>query len=306
MVERRVLLGVSWRDGQPFVRVRDGGQTDSRLEPLLGFDLTYRVEPDGARTCVGHKPFRSGGADYVDCVQRPQPTGPTCRACAIVEATFASNLHHAHTKESIGLDPAIAAHLRQPNLLYLAAFRDGSIKVGTSTEKRIETRLTEQGAWRASIVARAPDGVTIRVLEDAVTAMLGLPQSVSAVRKMAGLVTPRPDDELLQHLADHRRTVHELMAGSLLAMPGAFTSLEEEWQFAGADDQRWRLVHPYPADLSAGAHELTVDAACGRLVLLRRPAGQDHFVADLRRLFGRVLDWGQFGSATLTVQDALF
>lgn len=306
MVERRVLLGMKWQEGQPLVRVRDDGQASSRLEPLLGLDLAYRVDLEGARTCIGHKPFRSGGADYVDCVQRPQSTGPTCRTCAIVEATFASNLHHAHTKESVGLDPAMAAHLRQPNLLYLAAFRDGSIKVGTSTEKRIETRLTEQGAWRASIVARAPDGVTIRVLEDAVTAMLGLPQSVSAVRKMAGLVSPRPDEALLQLLADHRRTIHELITGSVLAVPDAFTTLDQEWSFAGADDNRWRLVHAYPADLSSGAHELTVDAACGRLVLLRRPSGNDRFVADLRRLFGRVLDWGQFGSAPLTVQDALF
>ena len=201
MTLRRVILGVSWVDDHPLVRVRDQHTIASELVPLIGLDLCHRALADSPRICIGHKPLRSGGASYVDCRQAPQPGGRTCRSCAVAEATFASNLHHAHTKESIGVDPDIAAHLRQPNLLYLAAFRDGSTKVGTSTEKRLHTRLAEQGAWVARVVAWTPDGITVRLLEDLVTKRLELPQAVSASRKLGGLTQPVPEDRLDRGLA---------------------------------------------------------------------------------------------------------
>ena len=47
----------------------------------------------------------------------------------------------------------MAAYLSHPHRLYLAAFRDGSIKVGTTRGSSGHTRLIEQGAWLAAYVA---------------------------------------------------------------------------------------------------------------------------------------------------------
>ncbi len=303
MTDRLTILGCSWVDGLPFVRVIEADSSNSELRPLLGLHLGYRTEPEAVRTCLGHRPFR-GDRTYVDCRQRPLPGKRVCRSCAIVEATFASNLHHAHTKDDVGLDPAIAAHLRQPNLLYLAAFRDGSVKVGTSTENRHRTRLAEQGAWMAQVVAWASDGITVRLLEDWVTDRLGLAQAISSNRKLEGFERPRTDEDL-QHLLDtHREQVHRLM--TLDRDPDLLRPLERSWRHPRADTERWSSLHRYPADLRSGSHDLDVIDACGRMILLRRPGGPDRFVADLQQLYGRELEFGAFGSEPLTVQDSLF
>lgn len=228
---RRVLLGVGWvsskpdgaseiagapaddePDGGPVVRLRDDDEPASRLVAAAGLALNYRLDAEPVRRCVGHVPFRSSRGDYYDCDRMPEQGKRTCGRCAIVDATFASNLHHAHTRGMAELDPAIRSHLQQPNRLYLAAFRDGSIKVGTSTVGRSHKRLAEQGAWMARFVAETTDGLSVRSLEDLVTEVWSLPQSVSARRKISGLVDPLGDAELDARLDEAATRVGELMA----------------------------------------------------------------------------------------------
>lgn len=300
---RRVIVALSWDRGSPAVRLRDDEQPDSQLVPLLGLRLNYRASPTSRRYCLGYTPFRKADVDYVDCLKTPGPGSRKCSGCSVVDATFASNLHHAHKLDRAEIDPAIAEHLRQPNLLYLAAFRDGSIKVGTTTEKRRERRLTEQGAWRAVIVARADDGYLVRHVEDAVTAEIGVSQSVLVARKLDGLVSPRSDGSLEDALAACAVEVHELMQSRA---DDGVEPLNDPWSFPGSEDPIWGSLHRYPLRLDTGSHDLEVVAACGRLVALRRPRSDDTFVADLAKLFGIELALGDYQSDELAVQDSLF
>jgi hypothetical protein len=306
VAEREVVLGVSWADGEPMVRRRTVNHSASSLAPLIGMALSYRIEPEPLRHCLGHHPHRSGGPQYVDCPNRPLPDARTCRACAIAEATQASNLHHAHTRAdgamAVGVDTDTANHLRRPNLLYLAGFRDGTVKVGTSTEHRVEVRLAEQGAWRAHIVARAIDGIVVRQVEDAVTEALGIAQSVSATRKLAGLVSP-VDDQVLEHSLDTRRgDVHQLLAHF---SESVVAPLDQTWAHPRSISN-WSGLHRYPASLRTESHDATVVDACGRLVMISPDASADRFVADLRELYGIEFEPGRFGAPTITVQDRLF
>lgn len=150
-----VIIGLTWSSGAPQLRVRRNGAA-SQLVDLAGFSLRYTAGSDSARRCIGHKPFRDTSKPWEDCDRTPLHDGRTCDRCAASDATFASQLHHAHNRAQGELDAAVVKHLKQPNELYLAAFRDGSVKVGTSTAPRLRTRLTEQGAWRARVVGTAP------------------------------------------------------------------------------------------------------------------------------------------------------
>lgn len=298
-----IVLSASWADATPQVRVRSADEATSHLEPLVGLRLGYRTSKDARRHCVGHVPFRKGSASHVDCANRPRPGQRTCANCAAAEATFASNLHHAHNRDRSGMDSAVVAHLDQPNLLYLAAFRDGSVKVGTTTEARRDKRLSEQGAWRALLVARTPDGFGVRVLEDKVTADLGVAQSVSVGRKLTGMAEPRSDAELERTLHDLGGRVRALVQSS--RRPGQ-QLVGEPWSFPADPGVDWHGLHRYPVRLDTGAHDLVVRAACGRLIVVERPDGADRFVADIGQLFGVELDVGDHGSEELAVQDSLF
>lgn len=300
--ETVLLTGMSWSDGSPALRVRRNG-APSVLEPLVGFTLRYSTSPNAARRCIGHKPFRETTKSWVDCDRQPLHEGRTCDRCAASDATFASQLHHAHNKGPSELDSAVRAHLEQPNHLYLAAFRDGSVKVGTSTAPRVSTRLDEQGAWIAKIVAKASDGFAVRTLEDRVTVELGLPQSVSVARKLDGLLRPKPLAQLQTELGQWAKNVTQLIERSSDAR---VQSSAEPWEFSGNDDPLFEGLHPYPLKLDSGNHDLEFLGASGRLTVAQRPGASDRFVVDVRKLYGIDLSLDDVIPDELAVQDSLF
>jgi len=298
-----LIQGVVWRDDGPRIRMRHELDEPSQLVPVAGFRLQYRTDENAGRTCIGHVPFRKGRGDYVDCTDAPVAGSRICDRCAVVEATFAANLHHAHTRGSAELDPAIRAHLDQPNRLYLAGFRDGSIKVGTSTAGRADRRLSEQGAWRAVFIAETANGRAVRELEDAVTEQLGVSQSVSNTRKRRGIIAPIEDEVLVDELASTaRRASAQIVDAARLPL----TRLEETWRNPLALDPTLDGVVDYPLRIDRGRHDLELLAAVGRLLLARRPGGADVFVLDPAPLYGRWLDRGDFGSDEIAIQDSLF
>ncbi len=301
---QRVLLGVVWRDHVPHLRTRRVEQATSDLLPVQGWRLSYRVIGEPSRTCLGHIPFRTGRNEYQDCKKAPRAGLRHCERCAIVEATFASNLHHAHHRGSAELDSSVREHLEQPNRLYLAAFRDGTIKIGTSTLARAEKRLEEQGAWAARFVAETTNGRAVRDLEDAVTEQLGIAQSVSAVRKRRGLVSPISDDQLavmLQHTADEvLNTVINPAVGDDV------TPLDQGWHHPMASHPAMANILDYPLALQKGRHDLQMITAIGRHLLVHRSDGNDVFAVDPAPLFGVRLDIGDFGSDEIAIQDSLF
>lgn len=294
------LLGLTWATGQPMARVRRG-EDPSSLFPVTGMQLSYRVDGDGARRCIGHSGPRSRD-EPEDCPHTPEAGSKTCPSCSIKDARFAGNLHHAHLREEASTDPEMVAHLAQPNRIYLAAFRDGSVKVGTSTRKRTDVRLAEQGAWMARIVADTPNGLVVRQLEDVITAELGLPQSVTITRKLGGLAQPRTDEWLNGVLMRHAESVRALVRG----VDADVTPADEPWRNPAIDSGSWPVVHRYPHSLGAGSHEIEAIGAVGSAIAFRRSASDDVFVADLRQLFGLPLLLGDAEPAPVTVQDSLF
>jgi hypothetical protein len=316
-----VLTEVVWDPTGCRVRVRvdDGPAT---LVDAVGLALNYRLDAEPERQCIGSRSPKRNSGSYRDCRNRPQPGERVCVTCAVTNAEFAADLHHAHTRDRASIDRAVLDHLQQPNHLYLAAFRDGSLKVGTSTARRIATRLTEQGAWQAVEVASVEDGFAVRRLEDLVTDKLGLPQSVAMSRKLAGMASPMGEDELSDRLRTAVGDVH-LLLDSLDRLPGGKevppSKRERWWRFVDSDavsadgvevgagvSEPWAGLHRYPARLDRGAHRIDVLAMCGRMAVLGRSGSDDRFVADLGRLFGLELRIGDHVPDELVIQDSLF
>lgn len=281
----------------------------SEVVPAIGLRLNYQANAESRRVCLGHSPFRRDASTgekppFHDCTKDPEPGSRRCQRCNIVEATFAANLHHAHTRGPAELDPSIREHLRQPNQLYLAAFRDGSIKVGTSTLERQQIRLEEQGAWLAHIVAATTDGIAVRDLEDRVTEELGLRQAVNASRKLAGMVTPVGDKELLDRLDSSHAAVTELIASM---GDSRIEAADMPWTNPVAGNHVWGNLYKYPLQPATGAHDLEIVAALGRIAAVRRPGpGTDVFAFDLQALYGVELEIGDFTSDEIAIQDSLF
>ena len=315
--ERLILVSFTWAGDGPQLRIRpvDG---PSRLVPAVGFSINYQVGTPVVH-CPGRVPFRSEPVDYIDCFNPPQPGGRTCVECAVAEATLAGSLHHAHLRDPDELDPAVASHLGQPNGLYLAAFRDGSLKVGTSTTVRQENRLLEQGAWLATVIGRTTNGFVVRRLEDMITERLGIPQSVAVGRKLKGLLSPIDDARLKRRLDETTLDVQRLLSeftGTGSASDREVEPADEPWSNPLADSPLVDGLLGYGADLGRNSHDLTIVAMIGRLALIERgtPAAdsapidrvRDRFAVDVGQLFGLELHLGQFTPVEVAVQDRLF
>lgn len=298
-------IGLDWSDGEPRLRIRGRDGAASELIDLIGLRLNYRADAKTTRRCLGHVPWRSdrSGHNYVDCSSKPEDGKRLCSRCAGAEGAFAANLHHAHTRGAGEIDPAVARHLQAPNHLYLAAFRDGSIKIGTSTERRLTKRLSEQGAWMARIVARASDGYAVREIEDRVTEELDIGQTVNVTRKLRGLVNPVADSDLAADLGAAVGEVHELLD---VVSDKRLAASTTAWTNPRADNPAFVRTHRYPLDLANGTHDFEVIDACGPVVALTRTGSSDVFVTSLKPLFGLTLPLGDFTSDTINLQDSLF
>ncbi len=296
----QAILGTVWSERGAQVRVLTEDQPSSVLLSPVGLHLNYRIEETPTRWCVGH---HSQALGYVDCTSRPEERSRTCTSCSVAEAIFASQLHHAHTEPSRVTDSAMVQHLQQPNLLYLAGFRDGSVKIGTSTAVRIEKRLLEQGAWKARIVAEAADGYSVRIAEDLITSTLHIPQSVSAARKLAGLGRPLADDVLESRLDPLALEVNHLLTSHSDSRVVATTTA---WSNPAAVRPVWDEVRTYPLDPRSGAHDLEIVDIVGRMVAARRTGSNDIFAIDLQRLYGLELNLGNHEADELVIQDSLF
>lgn len=299
--QRLVVVAYSWADGRPRLRTRPPDAPSSPVD-AAGFRLHYRVDEPPIWHCPGRVPFRAGRGDYVDCLKRPQPGGRTCVDCAVAEATLAGSLHHAHVRDADELDTAVDTHLRQPNVLYLAVFGDGSVKVGTSTAGRTTKRLLEQGALAAAVVAKTDDGIVVRKIEDLVTEQLGIPQSVGVARKLKGLVSPMTRERLADRLDTATEQVHELLDRHA---PTGVTPTLEPWLNAARDRLQEEKLFRYPADLRRDAHRLTIEDMVGRLAVVSGTGG-DRFVIDIGRIFGLELEIGDYDPVEVAVQDTLF
>lgn len=301
--DKLIFSTMVWTERAPHLRLRRNGGR-SEFVAVRGLRLRYALTSESNRRCIGHKPFRDPSTPWIDCDSAPLPQSRTCDRCSAVDATFAAQLHHAHTLGAGEIDATIRTHLDKPNVLYLAAFRDGSIKVGTSTAPRLETRLREQGAWAARIVAKATNGFAVRTLEDAVTAELGLSQAVAIGRKLAGFADPKAeaslDRELTSWVFGVHRIVRELNDDRL-------NTADTAWDNPLRHAREWDDVHRYPLRLNSGAHDVEMHDACGRAIRFVRATSTDAFVADIGQLFGYELHLvAHVEPDEVTVQDSLF
>ena len=212
-------------------------------------------------------------------------------------------MHQSHKLGRGAVDGRIAGHLDQPHRLYVAIFRDGSLKVGTTAGDAGGHRLVEQGAWLACYVARAKDGFAVREVEDLVTEVLDVRQAVTVHRKLAGLVRPLLDHTLQGELDRAVERVTQLV--DAMGDPRV-DSVRELWTNPAVDDPTWVDVVRYPALVDTGSHDLTVVGAVGRVVAVQRPGFDETFAVDLGPLFGLEIDIGDHEVDEVALQGALF
>jgi len=294
--------GTAWDEEGAFLRLEQpgGGRVTLRLAP--GTELRFRNRSESARYCLGYELVRDEGR-----TSRPCPDGAAaergyqCKRCFFHDE--GRLVHNSHRGGE--LPQGLRSYLARPQWLYIATFADGTTKVGTAADRRKVLRLTEQGALAAQYVARAPNGVQVRVLEDEISAALSLPQGVRAANKCAALAAALPDDKL--------RAINAERAGAARTVlfdrePDGFEVVKETWMRPGAFEavlaERGAVMYPLP--LSTGAHGLIIRGMLGSTALAATDDAGLSFLVDLSVLKGQKIGFGAFRSDLPAVQQPLF
>ena len=201
----------------------------------LGLRIPRDSEGELYRYCTGYTTGtsndaapESAGIRRVPCPEGTRiQRGQQCPRCTARDEFTA--LHSAHLYPGT-LTESMRAYAMLEHRLYIATFPDGTHKVGTSSLHSTPRRLDEQAVATATYIALAPDGLTIRRAEDAVTALAKIPQVKQVASKYRAWTNPLPGAQLRtahqEAVARAREALTEL-ARTEPEVP--LTALDEPW-----------------------------------------------------------------------------
>ncbi|MBY6362755.1 DUF2797 domain-containing protein [Rhodococcoides corynebacterioides] len=303
-MDRHVVRGVQWPGPRLALTNVRTGETTTR--DVLG-SLRYRAIDDaGIVWCIGR---RDDDGRATACPRGNRASsGVHCADCAAADPYRFVHIVHRQNFLSKSLERVVL----QPHWLYVATFAGGETKVGTAADPRKSARLLEQGALVGRYVARAVDGRVVRILEDAATDVAGLRQAVRASAKAAGLARPVHLAALDAANADAasfaREVLREVAADpSTEVADDSFSVVDERWEAPTRDDVFSGRRSSYPLDPGVGTHGLDVRWGVGSAVGAEVTADPGTvYVADLSRLRGRRVEFGDYETALPAVQEALF
>jgi len=303
---RYLVHGVSWHatddDGGPVLRLQspEGDFCKASLSP--GERFGFQVVASG-RFCLGHVQVQSAGSRrHVPCTSSaPATRGKQCERCFVLDEPRL--MHDFHRGGRV--TPGLRDYLMQEHWLYVATFAGGATKVGTASRTSKWTRLAEQGAAVARYVAKAQDGRVVRILEDLVTADLGLTQQVRSAAKAEALLLPLPAKAMD---AVNARAAGDVRALLARAVVDGFETVEEEWARPAPADRLYggSPRHAYPHALDQGRHGFEIAALSGANALARLDGTDAEFVVNLSQLAARTITLGSFSSEVPAVQESLF
>ena len=296
------LAAVQWQDQKPSLEFRFQGTEPPEFKGANELELKFRIAAEGKRRCIGTVERSKDGTISVPC-DLPAKGLRLCERCQTKDNIAAANMHQAHRRGRESINKSMAEYLTHPHRLYLAIFRDGSLKVGTTRGSSGGNRLVEQGAWYAKYLAQVDDGFMVRELEDLATEELGINQAVDTRKKFAGHLEPLSNQELIDRLERLSNETEGLISKEI-GTRGVL--LGERWSNPRTEDPMWSDLIAYPAAINQGAHEFTIQSMVGRLAGCNRQGFEENFLLDLQPLVAQPLENGNFEVDELVMQESLF
>ena len=166
----------------PGIASWQGRDTPDFVPLVTSSHLSWTIE--GPRRCIGS---RDASGHSIQCPEQSivPANGLRCGPCTAMDQ----------------LDPCIrckgadckASESRRNRCqnsqyaVYIAVFKDQTLKVGVSTLGRAKTRWLEQGADFAGIISTANNGLEARRIEESLGHLAGATKQVSGQRKVSGI-----------------------------------------------------------------------------------------------------------------------
>ncbi|HEX8535160.1 MAG TPA: DUF2797 domain-containing protein [Allosphingosinicella sp.] len=181
---RRFVKGGAFTSGGPLLILDEfDGSAVRRIQlPIVG--QTIALQRLRSRRCTGFYDLRTFAEFTCPSFRKlPEGGGTQCAEC-FRRSGFNPAFYNVLRSE---LSEQQQAYNLEPHAVYLASFGQGLVKVGISNARRLRTRILEQGALAAAIVATVPDAYEARTIERRVSEHLGLTEALTGRAKRLAL-----------------------------------------------------------------------------------------------------------------------
>lgn len=176
-----IISGYRFTPEGPLLQLDDlrATPTHRSFRPVRGRACTFSWRD--TRYCTGFRDLATRTS--FPCPQKSQISGKSdvCWSCE-QRTGFNPSFYNV---DRAAISPQQQRYNLGKHIVYLAAFSADTAKVGITSEGRMLSRLREQGARRAVIVAHTPDAYAARAHEEAIHQWLYLPEQIRNGRKLA-------------------------------------------------------------------------------------------------------------------------
>lgn len=213
MNEKRLLAGYSFDENGPYLKLDPLGKNPKRENlHLRGKTLTLRATAE--RNCIGQYNLDTLGDFPCPENKALQTAANTCAKC-FAAIGFNPAFYNVPLNQ---LSPQQKKYNMEPHSVYLANFQQGQTKVGIANARRTKTRLLEQGARSALVVAECQNAYEARDMEVSISRNLGLTESARVATKRKWISEPYNPSAGAQELIGHRASLDK--DGSAVADQG--------------------------------------------------------------------------------------
>ena len=303
------FIGFDWTHLQsPALRLLSVEARTCQLVPLTGLIFGFQVV-DTKRHCCGWFDLTGVQSEFVPCAKSEiVESGTQCPTCKAREGFL--SVHHAHDVRA--LPKNVSNYIGRPHRVYLDVFADGTVKVGTIAESRLDVRLAEQGAFAANYVAWTSDGIWARELEDALSSNLNLKQSMSGRSKLKALESNLEASTIHASLDRASGLAQTFLRSHYKANDDVkIYDSPKEWLPPECSASAFRSCPAvlYPFAVTEGEHSFRVVGVTGS-ILVAHESEDDGFAqamaVDLSALRGHRITLGDYAQREIKYQATLF
>lgn len=188
---------IDWNSGDPtFIFDDFDNRERSRFSPL---GKTFTIIVGDNRYCIGYydlETLESHPCPY--CIHlHKTDKGSECALCR-KKSSFNPAFYNASV-----ISPEQSQYNNKPHIVYLAWFCPGVVKVGIAMSERAVTRLKEQGARYAIVVAQTANALEARRIEKDLSSKWRFPERLTNKQKIEYVLKGEPN------LAEAQMELHE-------------------------------------------------------------------------------------------------
>lgn len=293
-----IFAGVAHDQAGPALMI-DGVAVNQVVRRLLTIEmLPVNLTRLKGRRCTGY--YDLAALKAFPCANLTKMATGDGRQCPTCIQRTGFNPAFYNLPEST-LSPQQQIYNKTPHAVYLAAFDEMLIKVGITSFERLANRLREQGALSAYLVAKTPDALAARRIEESVARVGRLGESIGRKAKNAALsrgVSLAAIDEALTR--ECMRLVDQVLLDPL-AISSRVTDLSSNRAAAVAARNSFDYSGAQPLAFAG-----FISGAIGETLLIKSETDRSLLV-DSKQLLGHRLSYAEATSGPVgAVQTRLF